>query len=125
MTNLWICRNCLSDPNENGVSVVGYPFAGEHPVCPKCDIDGREAEYKPYVLERLPVHFDPPHPKLNDRGLGKTACDGTRIGSRDKRGNVVMGTGQRKAVTCPDCLKSEAFLSDGQTAPMGMLKASD
>lgn len=121
--NLWICRNCLSEPNENGVSVVGYPFAGEHPVCPKCGIDGREPEYRAYVHERVPIHFDPPHAVLKDRGLNSTACDGTRIGSTDKKGRTVMGTGQRKAVTCPLCRESEAFLSDAVTAPMGTLKA--
>ncbi|MEB3269965.1 MAG: hypothetical protein VKJ09_15600, partial [Leptolyngbya sp.] len=110
--NLWICRNCLSDPNENGVSVVGYPFAADLPVCPKCGIDGREAEYRPYVIERLPVHLDPPHAVLKDRGKGVTACDGTRIGGRDAKGNTVMGTGLREAVTCPACRETEVFLSD-------------
>ena len=108
---LFICRNCLSVPNENGVSVPGLHFDAEHPVCPNCGIDGREVEYSQYVGKCPYVHFDPPHHVLRDKGVGKTACDGRKVGAWEGD-HPIMLSGDREAVTCPKCKQTDVFRSD-------------
>lgn len=94
---LWLCWNCT---NEKGLP--GKPFEGDLPVCP-CGVDGRLAEYKPYVVKREVIHYDPPHDVLKSRGVRKHACDGVEVGKGP------MASGHPAAVTCPKCQATEAY----------------
>lgn len=100
--NLWICFNC-HDPAKG---IPGYPFEGEHPVCPACTLDGRTGDGVRLVVPRVAIHFDPPHAVVRGRGSNLAACDGKPIMGR-------MGTGEPSVVTCPACKATDAFRDSG------------
>ncbi len=85
-------------------------FEAAKPACAECGIDpatnpGDAGAVVPLVL----IHFDPPT-KRAGRGLGYAACD-----ARVKVGAPKCGfSGHPKAVNCPRCKATEAFLAAGE-----------
>ena len=116
---LWICRNCLSDPNENGFCAVGRKFEADKPVCPTCGADRSNPRHAPYIGECEVIHFDPPDPILKGRGTNRAACDTSIvIGSPQPHDGVgikpYFGTAHRNVVNCRACMASEVFVSGAE-----------
>lgn len=109
---MWICGNCDGARHqETGVPARGFEFEADAPVCPQCGVDRRKGGvYAGVILEREAIHFDPPHPEMPRlRGSGVKACDGKPLGTFVTDTKLVMGSGDRLAVTCPKCKETDVF----------------
>ena len=95
---LWKCVNCVAPNGTHGVD-----FFADKPVCPTCKTDGTDKRFGRMIVACRITHFDPPHPTVNNAGLGVLACDPT------KRLGGAMATGDPGVVTCPLCRQSEAW----------------
>lgn len=102
---LWACYNCTDDKG-----MVGLKFRATKPVCPKCGADGSQAEYAPYIVRCVNVHFDPPHPILKNRGTRLRLCDGKSIFEAQKTN---VASGDPHSVNCPDCIAHPSFPKPG------------
>ena len=100
------CWNCLDDRQ-----MPGREFEAVLPVCPTCTLDGRTPDGKGVLLEIPFFHFAPPHPVLKGKGTGKRACDGKPTGT-DRQ----PCTGEPSVVTCPACLKTDAYREEAEKA---------
>lgn len=87
---IWKCYNCVGT---NGVP--GVDFIAEQPVCPTCSTDGTQPRFKHLLVACKVIHFDPPHPTVENRGLGELACGTPWKGKR--------ASGAPVAVNCPAC----------------------
>lgn len=94
--------NCSRDPHGR----PQFDFVLEDtapPICPECQTDMRQRP--DFVIKRKLMHYDPPHPKLANRGQGKAAC-----GQGGWTPNAGIGyTGDPGAVNCPRCRETEAW----------------
>lgn len=110
MSKLWRCYNC---PDESGVN--WHEWQGV-PKCSKCGLSQKDKVGGERIVERVAIHFDPPHPVVKGRGSGLRSCD-------SKPANTGQVTGSAVAVTCPECLKTKAFASAAEE--QGTLIATD
>lgn len=83
----------------------GFDFMAETPTCPKC---GTSQEHKNprlagLIVNRVTIHFDPPHPAVDNVGLNTLACDPSKAVGR------YQASGDPDAVTCPACRLTEAW----------------
>ena len=90
MARLWRCTNC------------GRTFESDRAACETCGIDqAQDGRLAGIVVPIVTLHYDPPHPKVRNRGRGHLACDPKRpvAGSR--------ATGEPSVVNCPRCRETE------------------
>ena len=105
---LWMCLNsrCYS-PNGK----VGFSFESDQPVCPKCEINKNDTELGHFIVERVTIHYDPPHPKVNGKGKGYISCDKTvKVFEVARRGQ--QASGEPIAVNCSKCKESDEWPKD-------------
>ena len=96
MSKLWRCYNCPLDTGAEWHEWQGLPK------CPKCGLSQTDKPGGELVVERTAIHFDPPHPLLKGKGTNKRACDSKSVG-------IGSATGVALSVTCPECLKTDAY----------------
>lgn len=88
-------------------------FTSDKPICPACGLDGTNPRYAAYVTRLEVIHFDPPDPIIETRGMGYCACDP----NLPSTGGGRRSTAAHAAVTCKACIDSEAFV-ETYTAPI-------
>lgn len=114
------CQNkrCSTDPHGRLI----YDFWCEPPgKCPKCGLVEGDPRSRGLVIALVVVHFNPPHPAIDDLGTGFVACSpDVRVGT----GNV-RATGDPTVVTCPDCKKTPEFIAALDTWGWTLVAASD
>lgn len=87
-------------------------FEADKPVCPACGLDGTNPRYAAYITRLEIIHFDPPDPIIETRGMGYCACDPKLSSTGGRR-----STAAHAAVTCSACKASAAF-KETYTAPI-------
>lgn len=101
---LYRCHNayCSEDPAGRLI----FDFWSDKPVCPKCGTDKRDKENDYLISELAIIHYDPPHPKIANRGLNVLACQPhKKFGTWGK----LHVTGDVNSVNCQKCRASEVF----------------
>ena|SRR6185437_11427644 len=81
-------------------------FEAAKPACTDCGLDPAKQPRDAHLLvELVTIHFDAPT-KVPGRGVGHAACD--------PRKKVGFGhfSGERRAVSCPACKASPAFMAE-------------
>jgi rubredoxin len=85
-------------------------------VCPRCGISMEDPKFGRLILRMVLIHYDPP---TKYRGIhhGYRACDHAMpicVSLRLEDGSpnpYQAGTAVPSAVTCPECMKSEEYLT--------------
>lgn len=92
MARRYRCLNCNTE------------FVADKPACAGCDIDGStDPVAKNVIVPLVVIHYDPPHPKIKNRGRGHRACDPhVPIGKG-------RGSGEPAVVNCEACQATTVF----------------
>lgn len=92
MARRYRCTNCNTE------------FAADKPACATCDIDATTDPQAAHVIHPLVlIHYDPPHPKIKNRGRGRRACDPKVPVGKGR------ASGEARAVNCDACKATEVF----------------
>ena len=105
MSKLWRCLNPNCSEAEGGAAPV-YDFAADAPVCPKCGTSQKDSPRT--IAERARIHYlvnDDKGVIRTPNGRRSVACEPARV-KLPKH-----ATGERGAVTCPECLASAVLAS--------------
>lgn len=102
------CNN--ADCSELPGGAIGYDFAGDKPVCPKCKHSGDDPNFTDMIATLTDVHLlaSDPNGQLVSRNLGRRviACQPQR---KDIGGNVTSVTADPSCVTCDACRATQLF----------------
>lgn len=105
MTQFYRCLKCSTKEP--------FEFWAEQPVCPQCGLRRDDARLGQFLIPLHVIHFDPPEIPALMKGKNVRACEpAVAIQTPlDTRNNPTRhgGTGDPRAVTCPQCKETEAF----------------
>lgn len=88
----------------------GFDFEDGMPVCPKCNTDQRDKRLGYLIVDRVLIHYDPPHDSVDGVGKGYIACSKIPVHEVAMRGQ--QASGEPVAVNCQKCKESAEWPKD-------------